>query len=797
MVGCLFALCAVCLFAVPSAFAAVRPVIGPELTSEVGATEVKLGALVNPEGAPASYRFEYGPTSAYGASVPLAQGSVGEGATARVVWAAASGLAAGSVYHFRVSVTNERGVFYGADQTFTTLTAAQASCSNMAFRGGFSGHLPDCRAYELVTPTTTTSVQINSAGVAATSGDAIEFNTHEPEPGAATASNIYVARRSEGGWAPEDIIPVESYTGTSCISKSNGAVGFSAELDRAVIFWGRNSRASEPGGSETEEQECNAEGLQVAPGEPVGYQNLLLRESATGGFGLINAPEAAMAGVTPADAYFKGASADLRHVVFVEPEPLTADAPRGVEDLYEWEAGGGVRLVSVLPGETATTGALATTPNGRPAISADGSDVLFTSGGSLYARIDGKRTVQVDRYQAGGASGGGQFQGVSADGHTVFFTDESKLTAGSTAEPNAPDLYECVLASGASECRLSDVTPEASLAKAGEHADVLQVSPLGSADSSHVYFTATGVLAQNKREYEYTDTENRRHKTVEEPQSGANNLYLDQSGAISYIATLGEHESLVGAVSPDGAWFAFDSTQSLTGYDNTPAVGAPVQEIFLYSAVSGALVCASCQPSGEAPIAGAGATLVGGHRELADGGHLFFQTFEALVPSDTNGQQDVYEYEAQDAQARLISGGTGTSESEFQEASESGDDVFFLTRQQLVPQDTEPEARVIYDARVNGGIPYLAAAAACTNAEACRGPVAAPPAVFGAPASQTFSGAGNLTPPAIAAKPAVKRKPTTCKKGYTKNKRGTCVKTNGKKAKRKAKRASHNRRARR
>ena len=170
----------------------------------------------------------------------------------------------------------------------------------------------------------------------------------------------------------------------------------------------------------------------------------------------------------------------------------------------------------------------------------------------------------------------------------------------------------------------------------------------------------------------------------------------------------------------------------------------------------GDLACASCQPSGEAPIAGDGATLVGGHRELGDGGRLFFQTLEALVPSDTNGQEDIYEYEAQGGQARLISGGTGTSESTFQEASESGNDVFFLTRQQLVPQDTEPEASVIYDARVNGGIPYVASPLACANAEACRQPVSAQPSLYGPPASQTFSGVGNLAPP-VAAKPAVRR----------------------------------------
>ena len=232
----------------------------------------------------------------------------------------------------------------------------------------------------------TTSVQIGASLVAAAGGDAIEFETKEPEPGAATGGNFYVARRVEGGWLPEDIIPLESYTG--CVPlEVNGAVGFSAELDRAVIFWGRNSRASEPGGSETEEQECNAEGLQVVPGEPIGYQNLLLRESATGAFGLVNTPQCGDARRDTRRRLLRGASSDLRHVVFVEPAALTADAPHGVEDLYEWEAGGGVRLVSVLPDNIATTGSLATTANGRPAISADGSDVLFTSGGSLYARI--------------------------------------------------------------------------------------------------------------------------------------------------------------------------------------------------------------------------------------------------------------------------------------------------------------------------------------------------------------------------------------------------------------------------
>ena len=43
-------------------------------------------------------------------------------------------------------------------------------------------------------------------------------------------------------------------------------------------------------------------------------------------------------------------------------------------------------------------------------------------------------------------------------------------------------------------------------------------------------------------------------------------------------------------------------------------------------------------------------------RYISDGGRIFFETREALVPSDTNGQTDVYEYEQ--GHLYLISSGT-------------------------------------------------------------------------------------------------------------------------------------------
>ena len=45
------------------------------------------------------------------------------------------------------------------------------------------------------------------------------------------------------------------------------------------------------------------------------------------------------------------------------------------------------------------------------------------------------------------------------------------------------------------------------------------------------------------------------------------------------------------------------SERSLTGYDNRDAnSGVPDEEVFLYDADTGRLVCASCNPTGARPV---------------------------------------------------------------------------------------------------------------------------------------------------------------------------------------------------
>ena len=303
-------------------------------------------------------------------------------------------------------------------------------------------------------------------------------------------------------------------------------------------------------------------------------------------------------------------------------------------------------------------------------------------------------------------------------------------------------------------------------------------------------------------------------------------------------------------VSPNGDWLAFMSDRSLTGYDNEDVTSVhagerPDEEVYLYRVATGNLVCASCDPTGARPegiqaenLGQLGATLgatwppkqwlaaeisegtgyeqrtsLYQSRFLSNGGRLFFNSHDALAPQDINHTEDVYEYEPVDTApspppddsctaagagfvpagqgcVSLISAGTGAGESVFIDASESGDDVFFLTADKLVPQDTDTSVDV-YDAHVCGaeGVPCTPAVVApppCVNAEACRAAPAPQPAIFGAPASATFSGQGNLAPPSPA-KPVVKKKTVKCPKGKTRNKHGKCVRKPKSKKRTKAK----------
>lgn len=736
---------AVWMFAPP-----IAPKLENELAVDIGTSEAKLGAVVSPGGIDAAYRFEYGTTTAYGHTAPFPEGDTGTGFQPRTVWASPSGLQPGTTYHYRVVVTSALGTIRGEDQTFTT--EAAASCPNEPLRTGFSANLPDCRAYELVTPPNESDAQsdpsnieeqepgvatekVYSGNFAADNGDRVSFVAEDVFPESLSTGRNYVATRSASGWATEDVIPPEEDYGYKCPESNNFMATYSVDLSQGLLSVGNDL-------------ECGGPEPELVSGEPRGAPNLFVRDNTHRAYQLLDLTPH---GVTPTGARFLGAAAALSHVVFAERARLTPDALNGVENVYEW-SDGVLRLVTVLPDGTPVAGSFA-------GISADGSHIFFTEGGDLYARIDGTGTVQLDASQIGGSGGGGSFDAVSADGSQAFFTDDASTGLTSDTTPGSgTNLYR--YATG----RLTDLTP-------ASHAEVQLVSGV-SEDGAYAYFVADGAL---------TGSVANEHGEV--AQSGQPNLYLWHGGAIKFIATasgLGKVQ-----VSANGAFLALDSSKSLTGYDNTDASsGEPDSEIYLYDANKSSLTCASCNRTGSPPARHGAAMEPRSEnsrppRYLTESGRLFFETREALLPADTNGQNDVYEFEPGGVGSCsdpsgcvfLISTGTSSLETGFIDASASGSDVFLREYQKLVPQDTQEEARTIYDVRVDGGFLERAVSAACTTAEACRTAPAPQSPMFGAPSSQTFSGTGNLAPappPASVSKP--KPKPLKCRRGFVKKK---------------------------
>jgi hypothetical protein len=210
----------------------------------------------------------------------------------------------------------------------------------------------------------------------------------------------------------------------------------------------------------------------------------------------------------------------------------------------------------------------------------------------------------------------------------------------------------------------------------------------------------------------------------------------------------------------------------LTPYDNTSSSGevcagstSPAcRETFEYSTQSERLSCVSCDPSGERPLGSSNLSAIApvtpeeppfpqlGNLSRKGKGRLFFESRDALLPSDTNGHiQDVYEWEPDEVGScrrpsgcvALISSGHGSNDSMFLDSSASGNDAFFITRSQLVPADKNAQLD-LYDARVKGG--FTEAGSPGCAGEGCAGPLGAPP-VLPSPTSAEFTGPGNPPKP--------------------------------------------------
>jgi hypothetical protein len=668
--------------------------------------------------------------------------------------------------------------------------AQAAACPNEALRYGYGAYLPDCRAYEQATPIDKDGTNPKSAWFAvqaAEDGSGVTFFSQAGVPGGDGAGSLptYASFRGAAGWATRGLLPPAtagqrgsvfgwtpdltewfntvtrfgSGTGTFARTMSDGALHtiapFVSTNNPSYNFVGASSDGSKV--------YIEASGVELTSGAAPEKQNLYVWDRETGAVSLVGVlPDSACGSppCTPAGGSFGGS--------------------------YNW-----------WTNELATFGGA----QGRyftqyqHAISGDGSKAYFTAGetGQLYLRENATSpaatTVHVSASQKTNGTGPAgtdpegpkpaAFLAATPDGSKAFFMSSEKLTNDATTGPTdeGRDLYRYEPGTG----RLTDLTPDPGDPNGAEVQGLVGTST----DGSYIYFAANGDLDGAGPAV----AGNCDHGGPG-ANSGECSLYLWHEGDISFVARLdtsGEVGGIVapgrsdlidwaptgreasstllngGRVSADGQVVLFRSQRKLTSYDNH---GVP--EYYRYDARSGALDCVTCNPSGAAPsgqpnlqartaFVQVNSWAAVTTRNLSGSGdRFFFETPDALLPGDTDGVEDVYEWEADGAGScqstaedggclYLLSTGKSPEASHLADASVSGDDVFIFTDQPLVGQD-EDELVDIYDARVDGGLASQnpQRIPPCSG-EGCRGSSTRAPGTDGA-GSSVFSGPGNQAP---------------------------------------------------
>lgn len=781
-----------------------------------------LEATLAPHHADTTYRFEYGTTTAYGHTAPTPDADAGTANVTIGVVQPLYNLQPGTTYHYRIVATNQAGTAIGQDRTFTTTVPPPPSIPRRGIPG--TGFLPDERGWEQVSPTSKNGADI-MAEAARTRAAATEapglpmaatftsLGAFADIQGTGVASEymgIRTAQPGTQGWVTHAITPRQrsnSFAGAVSALDPLWEGDLSSDLTRGVF------RALSP--LTDVPDVANAENL---------YRRADLRIAGTGSYQLLTGCPACSSPLPFLSPFYlqkpwlAGASSDFRHVIFESIYPLapgaTADPNSGIPNLYE-SVDGAVRLAGILPGgavaprSVAGQGAsnVAYTPH---TISADGSRIIFTdtstgdgrSTGTLYMRVTGTTTVQLNASDktVPDAPQPATFWDASADGSRVFFTTSEALTDDDVN--GAVDLY------------MYDVN-----APAGHHLTRISVSTeptdtlngvdgvIGASDDGrYVYFIAFGQLVAGQPE-----------------QLSGPGIYEWHDGTISYIGEFIHpgHDELSdlplkwdlfadqARVTSDGRHMLFVSTSGvgLTGYDHSSSCqggAGGCAELYVYSADTHQLQCASCNPTGapatadatdmaDAGTGGADRTWHLSNALSHDGSRVFFSSSEALVPQAANGKSNAYEYDVQSGTVHLLSGGSDSSDSYFLDASASGNDAFVLTRQQLTGWDNDQNYD-LYDARVGGGFPEPPASPpGCGGSESCHGPasVTAPGPV---PGSATLIGAGDVKPP------KAKAKPVRCRRGFARKRvkgRVRCVKmSRHKRAVKQAKHVRAHRRAR-
>jgi hypothetical protein len=608
----------------------------------------------------------------------------------------------------------------------------------------------------------------------------------------------YLAQRTAqpgtSGWSTHAITPPQQPMSVAAATQQLDPAYelFSPELERAVF------RAWSP--------------LTDAP-DVAEVENLYAREDLrTPGLGTYRLLTSAPAPLPPIESgrerpFLAAATDDLAHVLFESRLPLTAGIAGGNPMLFKVDGGASPRLLAPSGGCPATSipdqpcsaaglGAIGLHLTGDT-LSADGSRVELTSPvtasgnvrtgtqpSALY-QLDDRGTaataddalvqLNVSELAEPAQPAAARFQAASADGTRVYFTSGERLT--DDAAPGG-GLYLWERQADPSVDDLTFVAP-------GGDDDVLALG--ASRDGRRIYFAAPSQLVAGGPFV----VQDGLYLWREDPGGGG--------GTTSFVAALsfGDAQANAGTrawnqrprtsrVTPDGRTLLFEVADEVgigAEHDHGACADDPngtttgiCGELYLYRAdastpLAPAVACISCQPSGAPTNANAwlsarvsaGAAQVTPHLSRAlsdDGRRTFFSSAAPLAPEDANGTVDAYEYDVPSGALRLLSSGRDPADSWFLDASASGDDAFFVTRERLVGWDVD-RAYDLYDARVGGGFPEPPAPAPACSGDACRGQAHAgpPPAALGS---------ATLVLPALRRSAAARHR--GCRRGFVRRK---------------------------
>ena len=175
-------------------------------SANLTATTADLSAEVNPNGLETTYRFEYGPSLSYGQSAPSPGGSISASNSDQAIGVHLENLVPQTVYHYRLVATNADGTTTTGDQTFNFYPPP---CPNENVRQQTqSNYLPDCRAYELVSPGDAGGTLLYPGGPNTGSASSPsrfsytgDYGTIPGTEGAIDSiGDLYVATRTDTGW---------------------------------------------------------------------------------------------------------------------------------------------------------------------------------------------------------------------------------------------------------------------------------------------------------------------------------------------------------------------------------------------------------------------------------------------------------------------------------------------------------------------------------------------------------------------------------------------------------------------